>query len=241
MNNFCSFWNIFSHTIRNIIILRCPFSATVQPGFNKAIILSFACIHLISIVCVCMTCSMNLARNTNTGVTVMCLHRILVWKRRHPVQCWSIREADTRTLLLLYWIAFHNVTGINRYKAILSQYRICTIVFTGKLKHIWNTYCFIASNQTNIYLRWLVLFELWKCLSKTRENKGNCNLFVFVLPTYIMIKIADGYKMVGRYYCMIMESLDWFFESYGWFTNLKVYVRGSLSWSWISIKCRGNS
>ena len=35
---------------------------------------------------------------------------------------------------------------------------------------------------------------------KNVENKGNFNLFVFVLPTCIMIKIVDGYKMVDGYY-----------------------------------------
>ena len=30
------------------------------------------------------------------------------------------------------------------------------------------------------------------------ENKGNCNRFVFVLPTCIMIKIVDEYKMFGE-------------------------------------------
>ena len=52
--------------------------------------------------CVCMTCSMNLARNTKTEVTPMCLYRILVRKRHHPVQYWSIMEADTKTVVLLY-------------------------------------------------------------------------------------------------------------------------------------------
>ena len=34
-------------------------------------------------------------------------------------------------------------------------------------------------------------------------------LFSF-LSTYIMIKIVDEYRIVDGYYCMIMESLDWF-------------------------------
>ena len=49
-------------------------------------------------------------------------------------------DADTKTVLLFYWIALHYTTGINRYKSILAQYRICTIVFTGKLKHIYETH-----------------------------------------------------------------------------------------------------
>ena len=42
------------------------------------------------------------------------------------------------------------------------------------------------------------------------RTKATVIIFVFGLPTYIVIKIADGYEMVGRYYWMIMESLDWF-------------------------------
>ena len=41
-------------------------------------------------------------------------------------------------------------------------------------------------------------------------EQGNCNLFLFVLSTYIKIKIVDEYRIVDGYYCMIMESLDWF-------------------------------
>ena len=53
---------------------------------------------LIYLSCVCMTCSMNLARNPKTEVTVMCLYWILLWKGRHPVQYWSIMEVDTKNI-----------------------------------------------------------------------------------------------------------------------------------------------
>ena len=119
-------------------------------------------------------------------------------------------ESDTRTMLLLYWIAIHNTTGINRNKAILAQYRICTIVFTGKLK-VYMKHILLHRLQSNEHISsFASVVWVMKMFVKNGENKGNCNLFVFGLPTYIMIKIADGYKMVGRYYCMIMESLDWF-------------------------------
>ena len=135
--------------------------------------------------CVCMTCSMNIARNTKTGVTVMCLYRILLWKRHHPVYYWSITEADSETMLLLHWNALHNTTSIYQYKAILAQYRTCIIVFTGKLKHIWNTYCFTTSSQTNIYLCWLVLFELLKCLSKMERTKATV-IFLFSFCLHVL-------------------------------------------------------
>ena len=42
------------------------------------------------------------------------------------------------------------------------------------------------------------------------RTKATVILFVFVLSTYIMIKIVDENRIVDGYYCMIMESLDWF-------------------------------
>ena len=33
---------------------------------------------------------------------------------------------------------------------------------------------------------------------------------IFLFSTYIMIKIVDEYRIVDGYYCMIMESLNWF-------------------------------
>ena len=41
------------------------------------------------------------------------------------------------------------------------------------------------------------------------KTKATVN-FLFVLPTWIMIKIVDEYKIANMYYCMIMESRDWF-------------------------------
>ena len=134
----------------------------------------------------CMTCSMKLARNTKTEVTIMCRYRILLWKQHHPVHYWFIMDADTKTVLLFYWIALHYTTGINRYKAILSQYRICTLVFTGKLNGL-------QSNE-HISLLARVVWVIKMFVKKWREHS---NLFVCALPTYILIEIVDEHK-IGR-------------------------------------------
>ena len=81
-----------------------------------------------------------------------------------------------------------HTTGINRDKAILAQCRICTIVFTGKLKHMKHILLHCLQSNEHISLLasvvWVIKMFVW-------ENKGNRNFLVSVLPTYVMIKIVD--------------------------------------------------
>ena len=43
-------------------------------------------------------------------------------------------QADTETVLFLYWISLHGTTGTNLYKVVLEQYRARTTVFTERLR-----------------------------------------------------------------------------------------------------------
>ena len=179
---------ISSHTIHNMI------NGTIRSQQSHNFSIGLYTSHIYR---VCMTCSMNIARNTKTGVTVKCLYRILLWKRRHPVLYWFMIEADTKTVLLLYWIALHDTTGpvvswsaiqYNNWPVYTKRYQPRTVLVslcTGKLEHIWNTYCFTASSQTNIYLCWLVLFELLKCLSKMERTKATV-IFLFSFCLHVL-------------------------------------------------------
>ena len=48
-------------------------------------------------------------------------------------------EADTKTVLFLYWITLHGTTGINLYKVVPEVYCTCTTVSTEK-KSLYETY-----------------------------------------------------------------------------------------------------
>ena len=138
---------------------------------------------------------------------VMCLYRLMVWKRQHPVQCWSIMGADTKTMPLLYRISLPGNTGINRYKVVLKQNAIFTFVFTGKL-NLYETHTASPPPVIRTYV-----FVGWYCLinknNGEKEGKYKYIFYSFILPTSIMIKIVSEYKLIDRYYYIIAEFLDW--------------------------------
>ena len=55
-------------------------------------------------------------------------------------------EADTKTVPFLYRSPLPGTAGIDRYKMVLIQYRICTVMFTGIImsvpENVWDEcYC----------------------------------------------------------------------------------------------------
>ena len=73
-------------------------------------------------------------------------------------------EADTKTVPLFYRIALPGTTGLNRYKVVLEQYQICTIMFTGKL-NLYETYTasLPPAIQTYISVGWCCLIHKKAC------------------------------------------------------------------------------
>ena len=155
---------------------------------------------------------MHLARNIKTDVTGMGRYRILVWKRHHPLpdkQHWSM-EADTKTMPLLYLILVPCTAGINQYKVVLEQYRICVSPCLLE-KQAYTKYILFhrLPSYEHTYTWGTVLHGLLKCLSKNERGQRQVLIFFVDLPTSLIIKIADEYEISDKYYCLFMESYKW--------------------------------
>ena len=89
---------------------------------------------------------------------------VAVWCPNGIIQYRSVVEDNIKTMPLFYRIVLPGTNGINRYQVALGQYRIFTIVFTGKLSWhethhpslppVIRTYVFVGGKNgtVNIFL-----------------------------------------------------------------------------------------